>query len=159
MPYTTPLPAPAQWVIRTLGAALVAAYLGTMLGLLFDLAFGPFERERLPLIFLAFAVACFAGVMWLLVRRAARAAERERLGLAPPPAGASLLLAGILALVFAAAALHMLLEPDAEDRRLMLQAASMFLAGGTAAVIVGVRRIRMRRQWRLQSQATARPGD
>ena len=91
--------------------------------------------------------------------RAARAAERERLGLAPPPAGASLLLAGILALVFAAAALHMLLEPDAEDRRLMLQAASMFLAGGTAAVIVGVRRIRMRRQWRLQSQATARPGD
>ncbi len=159
MPYTTPLSAPAQWVIRTLGAALIATYLGAMLGLLFDLAFGPFERGRLQLIFLAFAVACFAVVMWLLVRRAARAAERERLGLAPPPAGASLLLAGILALVFAAVSLHMLLQPDAEDRDRMLQAASMFLAGGTAAVTLGVRRIHKRRQWRLQQQATTQPGD
>lgn len=159
MPYTNPLPDSTQWMIRTLVAALIGIYLGVMLGLLFDLAFGPFQRERLQFIFLAFVAVCFAMVMWFYVRRAARAAERERLGLAPPPGGTSLLLAGILALAFAAVALHLLLEPDAEDRSRMLQAISMFLSGGTAAVIVGINRIRKRRQWRLQRQATDRPED
>lgn len=150
MPYTTPLPRNAQRVIHALGAAVIALYLAIPLVMLLDLSLGPFARARLHVMFLVLVAVSFVGLMWFNRRRLARAAERERLGLAGPPGGANLLVAGTIALGFAAFSLHMALSPATGDRREALNAFAMFLAGGTAAVSLGARRARKRRQWRAE---------
>lgn len=153
MQYTTPLPPGAIRLVHALFAAVIALYLAFPTAALLDVVFGPFPDERLRQVFLASAAVAFVALMWFNHRRHARAVERERLGIAGPPGGANLLVAGLIALALSAVALYMAIAPDATDRGRALEAFSMFLAGGTAAVALGARRIHLRRRWRRNEEA------
>ena len=158
MQYTTPLPPGVTRLVHALFAAVIALYLAFPTAALLDVVLGPFSDERLRQVFLGSAVLAFVVLLWFNHRRLARAAERERLGLAGPPGGTNLLVAGLIALALSAVALAMALAPDTVDRGRALEAFSMFRAGGTAAVTLGARRIRLRRRWREREAAAARTG-
>ena len=113
-----------------------------------DVLFGPFSRDRMLYVIPAIA----AVVYWPLLRynryRRMREARREQAGESGPPKGASLLLAGVIALALAAFGIAALLRGAGNLDARAAEGIVVLASAGLGAIALGYRRIGARRAWR-----------
>lgn len=147
MPYLKPVPESAMRFYRPVGMALLALFLALPLAIPIDFLFGPFPRDQMQYLVPVIAAVLFWPLMRYSRYRRERDALRERSGEAGPPKGASLLVAGLIAIALAAFGLVALLGGQADFDRRAAQGLGVFAVAGAGAIVLGSRRIRARRAW------------
>ena len=135
---------------RLTGMAPLALLFALPLAIPVGLLSGPFNRDRMQVVVPAIAAVLFWPLMRYSRCRRERDALRERSGEAGPPTGASLLVAGLLALAPAASGLVVLLGAQADFDLRTAQGLGVFAVAGFGAIRPGSRRIRARRAWRAE---------
>ncbi len=150
MPYLKPVPESAMRFYRPLGIGLLALLIALPLAIPMDVLFGPFTRDQMQYVIPAIAAVLFWPLMRYSRYRRERDALRERSGEAGPPKGASLLVAGLIALALAALVLVALLHGQVDVDRQAVQGMGIFAVAGVGAIVLGFRRIRARRAWHAE---------
>jgi hypothetical protein len=148
LPYTDPVPESTMRWFRPIGMALLALLIAAPLSIAVDFVAGPLHRDHLQYVILGLGAVVFFPLMRYSRHRRKRDATRAQTGIDGPPGGASLMVAGILALALCAAVLLLLPSREGQDPRELVRAAALFGAGGAVAIGVGFKRIRDRRRLR-----------
>lgn len=159
MPYLEPVPHSVMRFCRPIGMALLACFFAFPLTILIDFLVGPFGRDKIQYLVPVVAAVLFWPLMRYSRYRRERDAARVRSTEAKlagdanaidygPPGGANLLVAGIIALMFAALVLWILTRGDTDDPGQVMKGTFLFASAGAGAVWLGAKRIRARRAWR-----------
>ncbi|MBJ6978797.1 MULTISPECIES: hypothetical protein [unclassified Luteimonas] len=145
---TAPIPESAMRILRPIGLAIAALFIGVnaawLLLIPVEMLGGPPARAWAQPAMYGLSAITFVLLLRRSRRKRMQVAQRVAEGVAPPSRTGSIMVAGVLALIFGGAALWIALASDAKDPRDVEVGLFMLLAGVTTIAAV-VRRRRQRR--------------